>query len=298
MSTLESPPPTTAQIQVRRVAGALGAEVLGVDLGALDDRTFTAIEAALAEHLVLFFPGWAPSLEEQRDFAARFGPLEVHPVLAKVDEAVPEVVLIDGGIRADTWHTDVTWSAHPPIASVFHLVDGPDHAGDTMWTNMEQAFAELSAPMQELCLGLTATHAGALFGLPHETAVHPVVRRHPVIGRPALYVNRTWTSHINELTPAESVALLAMLYAHSEQPHLTVRRHWAPGEVCVWDNRSTMHVAVNDYGDAPRRVHRVTVLGDDPQPAGELRWPEHTDAIFSVRTGMGLVQRSARPAPR
>lgn len=280
----------TSSITVRKTGGSLGAEVTGVDLNDIDDADFAAIKTALDENLVIFFPGQQLTLEGHRGFAGRFGELECHPYIPKVDETIPEVVRIDDKSRADTWHTDVTFSKHPPIASVFHYISGPDAGGDTMWTNMYMAYDELSQPMKDMLEGLTATHAAHLFGEPDDTAVHPVVRVHPDTGRKCLYVNRTWTHYINELTRYESSALLQFLYAHSEQPHMTARRSWNPGDVCVWDNRCTMHIAVDDWGDAPRVVHRVTVLGDHPQPAGDLRYEPYEDARASARTMIPLLK--------
>lgn len=281
---------TTTTLDVRPVGGALGAEMHGVDLGELGDDEFGRIHDALMDHLVLFFPGQQLTLEQHRDFAARFGPLENHPYLHKVDESIGEIVQIDDKIRADTWHTDVTFSEHPPIASVVHYAGGPDHGGDTMWSNQYLAYETLTPPIRDLVDGLTAGHDSGLYGQPEVQATHPVVRVHPVTGRRCLYVNRTWTHHITELTRYESEALLDFLYAHSEEPHLTVRWRWTPGDVAIWDNRCTQHIAVNDFGDEPRLLHRATILGDDPQNPDAPRWEPYEETSISARAMLPLLK--------
>src|SRR5262249_54300615 len=180
-------------------------------------------------------------------------------------EPCREMVVLDGekGARVDTWHTDVTFSTTPPMASILNMVVCPARGGDTLWTNQYLAYESLSAPIRELVDGLTAVHHAAPFGHPEVHAEHPAVREHPETGRRALYVNRTFTSHFKELRRTESDALLAMLCSWSEQPSLQCRYRWAPGTIGIWDNRCTMHYAINDYHE-PRVIQRVTVLGDAP----------------------------------
>ncbi|MGW3469809.1 TauD/TfdA dioxygenase family protein [Saccharopolyspora sp. NPDC000995] len=276
---------TDNHFDVRPVSGALGAEVRGVPLDALTDSDFTAVRELLLNHLVLFFPD-AAGLEPEahKAFGRRFGELEVHPFLPKLPGHDELVVLdSDQGARADVWHTDVTFSPSPPIASVLQLVECPPAGGDTMWSNQYLAFEALSAPVSELLEGLTAVH---VFEHPNGSfrseAEHPVVRTHPETGRRSLYVNRMFTRRIPQLTSGESDALLNHLFEVSESPQRVCRYRWVPGAVAVWDNRATQHYAVNDY--AGRRVgRRVTVLGD--MPVGEpARWPHHEEGALSAST--------------
>ena len=274
----------TEQLVVRPISGALGAEVHGLDLADLDDTGFEQLRAALREHLVVFLPDQHLSAVAHRDLAARFGELEDHPFLPKLDDRTPEVVVLESerGMIADVWHTDVTFNDSPPQFSILNMQVVPPIGGDTMWSNQALVFESLSEPIRELLLGLTAVHHAAVFGHPEQQATHPVVRRHPETGRASLFVNRQFTKRIVELSPGESDALLAYLYAFSEQPQFNCRYTWAPGTIGIWDNRTTQHYVVNDFADT-RVLSRVTVLGDHPEPAGDAgRWPAFIVNRFSA----------------
>ena len=159
---------TTApvQLQVDPIAGALGAEVRGVDLGSLTDAEFAAVHDTLLEHLVLFFPEQHLTADEHRAFALRFGEAEIHPFITKLDDEHTEIVVLEGTARADVWHTDVTFSQEPPICSVLKAVTIPARGGDTMWTNQYLVYEALSTPMRELLDGLTVVHHAKPFGHP------------------------------------------------------------------------------------------------------------------------------------
>ncbi|WP_199443628.1 TauD/TfdA dioxygenase family protein [Umezawaea beigongshangensis] len=269
--------------QVRPISGSLGAEVRGVDLGAIDDERFTEIHDLLMRHLVLFFPdagGLTPEAHEA--FGSRFGELEVHPFLPKLDGHDKIVVLdSDQGARADVWHTDVTFVQSPPIASVLQITVTPEAGGDTMWSNQYLACEALSEPVRDMLEGTTAQH---LFVHPNGSfrgeVEHPVIRTHPVTGRKSLYVNRMFTRRILQLSKGESDALLEHLFTVSESPQRTCRYRWVPGAVAMWDNRATQHYAVNDY--VGRRVgQRVTVMGDEPRGA-EPRWAKYQEPGMSA----------------
>ena len=276
-------------IQVRPVSGALGAEVHGLSLRDVDDAGFEKVRDLLREHLVLFFPDQHLGPDEHRRFAIRFGEPEIHPVIPKLDASHPEIVVLraGGGFIADVWHTDVTFAASPPICSVLSVLEMPASGGDTMWSNQYQAYEALSAPIKDLVAGLTARHDAATFGHPEQQAVHPVVRRHPETGRPSLFVNRQFTRRILELSRDESEGLLALLCAHCERADFACRYAWRPGTIGIWDNRCTQHCAVNDY-EGERVISRVTILGDDPQPAFDIgRWGAYRPRRPSAAT-MGL----------
>ena len=274
-------------LEIRPMAGAIGAELTGLDLAKpLDRATRDAIADALHRHLVIFFPEQTLGPAEHLAFARAFGePEGKHPFIPHAPESEQVAVLSakDGG-RADLWHTDVTFSPRPPLGSILHMKVCPDHAGDTMWANMYAAYDALSDAMKRMLEGLTAQHAVTAAArvvqrkdrfrhfdtqkikLPDDipSARHPVVRTHPVTGRKSLFVNPAWTSHICELAFAESEALLGFLFEHSVQPEFTVRRRWSLGDVGFWDNRCTMHYAIADYGEEPRVIHRVTLQGEVP----------------------------------
>ncbi|OZM72261.1 taurine dioxygenase [Amycolatopsis antarctica] len=271
------------RFDVRPVSGALGAEVHGVRIGELDDAAFAEIRALLLRHLVLFFPD-AAGLDPlaHKEFGRRFGELEVHPFLPKLD-GHDEIVVLDSeqGAKADVWHTDVTFSASPPLASILQIIECPPAGGDTMWSNQYLAYESLSEPLRELLDGLTAVHVFAHpAGTFRSEAEHPVVRIHPETGRRSLYVNRMFTTRIPQLAPAESEVLLRHLFEVGESPQRTCRFRWVPGAIALWDNRATQHYAVNDY--TGRRVgQRVTVLGDHPE-GGAPRWEHHSASALSA----------------
>ena len=265
-----------SRLDIAAVAGALGAEVRGLgDLNRLDSHAADALRRALDEHLVLFLPGLHPSVEQLRDLGALFGKLEVHPYIAKVDEATPQVCVLDTSAtpKADIWHTDVTYSQHPPIAALLHMVRCPPAGGDTMWINCYEVFDSLSAPMRAFLAGLTCIHDDGKQG--SLSAEHPVVRVHPETGRRSLYVNRQHGRRIPQLSRPESQALLGFLYRWQEQVKFSCRWRWSPGDVALWDERVTLHSIVDD-SDGARVLHRVTVLGDDPTaPQDAPSWPRH-----------------------
>jgi taurine dioxygenase len=288
--------PARAPLDVQPLSAPLGAEVRGVDLRDLDDDTWAAIHAAWLERLVLFFPDQHLSPDEQVAFARRFGTPDVRPYLPKLSDEHQEIVVLDSDAgevtdywRADHWHTDVSFAAAPPQASILQMEVCPATGGDTMWSNQYLAYELLSEPLRDLLDGLSAVHEAAHVGT-GRSAEHPVVRVHPETGRKSLFVNRTSTSHFVQLRPGESDALLHFLCDFSEQPRFQCRYRWSAGTVAVWDNRCTQHYAIFDF-DGRRVIHRVTVLGDVPR--GEPpRWPAiDADDAEQVRAQAAMVQR-------
>jgi taurine dioxygenase len=266
---------------------AIGAVVAGLNLAhPLAAATFEALQAALVRHQVLFFRDQSLTPAQHRDFAARFGPLHLHPIYPHHDEAA-EVIVLDSAVTDlqdnALWHTDVTFTERPPMGSVLVARLVPAQGGDTLWASCAAAYEALSPPLQEFLLTLSATHDIAQsfpaerFGLSPEAAAkleaakrtnppvrHPVVRTHPVSKRRGLFVQEGFTTHINELAPAESRALLNFLFQHSVRPEFTVRWKWRAGDVAFWDNRDTLHYATDDYRPARRVMNRATIIGDRP----------------------------------
>ena len=258
--------------QVTKLASALGAEVRGVNLAGCAPGEIEQVKRLLLEHLVLFFPGQAWSLDEHLAFGRRFGPLEGHPNLnnpfTEHDE-IFELAASHGGV-ADEWHTDLTFQEQPALMSVLHMIKCPETGGDTLWASLYAAYDGLSAPLRDLCDGLSALHDAQPHKRPDRVAVHPVVRVHPETGRKALYVNEHFTRRIVEMHPAESDELLGYLVNWVKSPRFTVRYRWTEGTVAIWDNRCTQHTVLNDFTDE-RIVQRVTVVGDRVEGAPP-RW--------------------------
>ncbi len=258
---------------VTRLGGALGAEIRGIDLGSTTNADIAAITSLLCEHLVLFFPGQRITVTQHVELGKKFGPLEGHPNLKNPFTDHPELFELaasHGGV-ADEWHTDITFQDRPALMSILHMVRCPTYGGDTMWSSLCQAYDELSAPMKDLCEGLTALHDALPHNRPDKMAIHPVVRVHPVTGRKALYVNEHFTRRIVELNATESDALLSMLTRWVTNPRFTVRYHWTEGTIAMWDNRATQHFVLNDFV-GERIIQRVTVMGDQPVGVAPPRW--------------------------
>lgn len=264
---------------VKRLAGTLGAEVTGIRLAEIGAEETDAVKALLSQHKVLLFPDQHLSPDEHVALGQKFGELEgAHPNLAKPGMPSPhifELKATEGGI-ADEWHTDLTFTDHPPLMSILNMVACPEAGGDTMWTDLIAAYNDLSEPMQEMLDGLTALHDARPHGNRDAMAIHPVVRVHPETGEKALYVNEHFTRRIVEMNAFESEALLAFLTRWVQNPRFTVRLHWTEGAIGMWDNRVTQHFVINDFV-GERVIQRVTVLGDDPQGAGAPRWRPWTE---------------------
>ena len=265
-----------ADWEVSRLASALGAQVRGVDLGRADGDQIDAIRELLLEHLVLFFPEQHLSVDDHVAFGRHFGVLEGHPNLKNPFTDHPELFELaasQGGV-ADEWHTDITFQDEPALMSVLQMLRCPPTGGDTMWSSLYAAYEELSAPMKDLCEGLTALHDAHPHDRADKMAIHPVVRVHPETGRRALYVSEHFTRRIVEMNAEESAALLAYLTRWVSSPRFTVRYRWSEGTVAMWDNRCTQHFVLNDF-EGERIIQRVTVMGDRPLGVGAPRWSPH-----------------------
>ncbi|NCY08129.1 MAG: taurine dioxygenase [Betaproteobacteria bacterium] len=262
------------RLEATRLAGALGAEIRGIDLATVSKAEgVTSIRDLLREHLVLFFPDQHLTVDEHVAFGRMFGPLEGHPNLKNPYTQHPELFELaasHGGV-ADEWHTDITFQDRPALMSILKMVQCPGVGGDTMWSSLYAAYDELSHPMQNLCDGLTALHDAHPHNRPDLMAIHPVVRVHPETGRKALYVNEHFTRRIVELSAAESDNLLAYLTRWVTNPRFTVRYRWSPNCIAIWDNRCTQHFVLNDFA-GERIIQRVTVMGDQPNGVGLPRW--------------------------
>jgi len=275
------------RIETINLTRGFGSIVSGVDLSQeLPQSVVDRLSELLVERKVLLFHDQPLTPRAQRDFAARFGTLHIHPIYPVLPD-LPEILLLDTHEAFlpdnDNWHTDVTFSKTPPLAGILAAKRIPSVGGDTLWSDCTAAYEALSAPLQRFLEGLTAQHWVAksfpperwqndpAFKERYERAVakhppvnHPVVRTHPGSKRKGLFVNEGFTTHINELKARESEALLELLFAHAGQPEFTIRWRWTVGDVAFWDNRNTQHYAVADYLPERRTMHRATVNGDEP----------------------------------
>ena len=276
----------SGSLTLRPVTPAIGALVDGLDLATpLGPPAVAAIEGALATHHVLFFEGQRLEPASQRDLAARFGRLHVHPVYPH-PPGVPEIIVFDTGSHnlpdTDAWHSDLSFIATPPMGAILVAKEIPATGGDTSWSSMIAAYEALSEPFRGFLGGLEAVHdftkgfTRERFGSGEDEAkweeakrknppvVHPVIRTHPVSGRKGVFVNESFTTCILGLRRKESDAVLKLLCEHVAKPEFTVRWRWKPGDVAFWDNRLTQHYALADYLPLRRVMHRATILGDRP----------------------------------
>jgi taurine dioxygenase len=274
---------TTTTLTVEPIAGALGAEISGVDLGAeLDDATIADIRRALLEHCVIFFRDQEFDAEQHKRLARRFGEIFVHPNYAGM-QADPEIVMIrrepgDTRVVGEDWHTDTTMMATPPMGAILVALEVPPYGGDTLFANQYLAYETLSDGMKRLIGGLSAIHSDRLVAGPQSRAsvgrttkarhdeswretvtTHPIVTTHPETGRNVLFVNVSYTVGIEGLTDDESRPLLHFLMEHGNRPEFTCRFRWTKGAVAFWDNRCVKHLAVNDAGPYRRLMRRVQI---------------------------------------
>jgi taurine dioxygenase len=284
---------STRALTVSKAAGALGAEVRGLDLrqvteaGQLDE-----LRQALADHLVVFLPEQSIDLDDLeritdllggRDVTPFVEPLEDRPYVIRVIKEPTDVLNF-----ANAWHSDLSYLPEPPSYTLLHARQVPDFGGDTVWSNQYLAYEQLSGGLKRTLAGLAAVHsAGMAYGTDglldkfkdftsmaiapsadaYKKHVHPVVIEHPVTKRAALYVNPVYTTRFAGWSVPESETLLTHLYRHSINENFTCRLRWAPETLAIWDNRCTMHNALNDYSGVRREMFRTSVKGAAPQAA-------------------------------
>ena len=277
-------------MEIVPVGGALGAEIRGINPRDLDDATLAECMAALHEFGVVFFPGACLSPEEHMAFGARLGRLEVFPAARVMGATEPTFQVIEDGpdvpIAADRWHTDATYIADPPRYALLHAELVPERGGDTLWASTAAVFDGLSSTMQEFLIGLEAEHDSAPFiaGFMEKVAsrvseeklaefsvrmkemfppvTHPLVLHIPETGRRALYLGGDVMTGIVGLVKDESDALLSMLRARVADASVQIRWRWTPGDLAVWDERTTNHRNSGDYWPQRRIIRRVEVRGE------------------------------------
>ena len=283
------------KLQFQPLTPTLGAEITNIDIRNLQDSCFDNLHRLWLTYKVLFLRNQAISLEDLLDFSRRFGELMRLPYI-KPHEDYPDIIRvlkeadeIDMGVFGGDWHSDFSFLEAPPQASILYAEEIPSVGGDTLWVDMEQALKKLPTPLQTQLADKTAIHCGTPYGTRHAPALdtqfrgsieiernnpqadhetrHPAVCRHPETQAEVLFINPTYTTRIDGLPEAESNRLLATLYQHCTRPEFSCRFKWTPDCVVLWDNRNTMHYAVNDYDGHRRCLCRTTIKGTVPLPA-------------------------------
>lgn len=290
--------------RLRQLAPCIGAEITGIDVAAgLDSDTFIALRDAVHRYSVVVLPGQRLTPAQHLALVTRLGPLRESSYTRANRFSVPEqpelmvvsnirengqpIGLMDAGVM---WHSDGTHMHHPDMYTVFYAIEVPERdgvpLGDTLFASVAEAYDALSDAMKARILPLRAVHSfehhldkkarlGTLKRPPMTAAQkaevpdveHPVVCVHPVTGRKCLYVTEGHTARISGLPASESDALLAELWAHIARPEFVYRHSWKAGDLVIWDDRSSQHLATFDYGDIPRRMHRGETEGPAPQAA-------------------------------
>ena len=277
-------------MEVQAIAGALGAEIRGVDLTRLPDSGWQEIHDAFLRYSVLVIRDQKLEPADIMRVGARFGEPCPYPFVSGI-EGFPfifEVVKEESETAnfGGNWHSDTTYMRKPPLGTLLYAVETPSHGGDTLFASTAAAYDALSDGMKSILQGLVGVNSAALKhgGGRHQMhktinsmklhdiekgadfeAEHPVVRTHPETKRKALYVSRSHTVRFRDMSEEESRPLVDFLQAHQIRPEFTCRVRWSPGTLTVWDNRCTQHNAVNDYHGQRRRMRRLTVGPQTPQ---------------------------------
>jgi taurine dioxygenase len=279
------------QLRVSPITTACGARVEGVDLASdLDDAVIAEIRRAVLDHQVVFFQGQRLTPERQVAFSRRFGPFSPVPFIEPTPDH-PEVIAVVREASetqpftfGSLWHSDFSFLAEPPFASILHALEVPPVGGDTLWASQTLAYSTLSSGMRALLAGLVGRHSAVNAYSPkmqaihdsftgmvvhtsddaHRVQRHPVVRRHPETGRPALFANAQYTVGLEGFAPQEARPLLDFVFEHAVRPEFGCRWRWSVGDVAFWDNRAVQHMALADFTGRRRAMHRTTVAGDRP----------------------------------
>ncbi len=270
-------------LEIKPLTGGSGAEIFGANVA--DTNQFGDIHQAFTDHGVVAIRDQHISPEQQIAFARRFGDINVNRFFAKVD-GHPEIALVlkekdQKKNIGSGWHTDHSYDLAPAMCSMLHAIETPEVGGDTLFASMYTSFEALSDGFKNTLRGMQAWHSSRhVFGAKarndsetsktgrignaeaaNQDSLHPVIIRHPLSGREALYINPGFTTHFEGWSDAESKALMAFLENHCTQPEFTCRVRWRPGTITIWDNRATWHKAVNDYHGHRRLMHRITIEG-------------------------------------
>ena len=274
-----------SRIEVRPIAGAIGAEIHNVDVSQdLDEATIGDIRKALLDHCVIFFRDQQLDAERHKVFTRRFGKIFIHPNYKGL-QADAEIITMtrepgDKKIVGEEWHTDTTMMPEPPMGAILYAVEVPPYGGDTLFANQYRAYEALSEGMKRMLAGVRAIHSDRKVAGPaanknayratkvreddswRETvSSHPVIATHPETGRKLLYVNASYTMGFEDMTDEESRPLLAFLLDHGHRPEFTCRFRWERGSIAFWDNRACKHLAIHDAGPFRRVMRRTQIAG-------------------------------------
>lgn len=274
-------------LEIAPMTGNVGAEISGISLkNALNPEVAEAIRQALWAHQVIVFHDQYLSIAEQKQLTENFGPIRRLPYIEPIQDD-PDVIAVlkeaeekNVGVFGGDWHSDFSFLEHPPEGSVLNAVEIPGFGGDTVWSNQIAAYAALPPDLKDIVDGRDAVHVGKPYGVKHAPPeeersgpsikmtrgdpnadierFHPAVLRHPETGGQALFLNPIYTTRLDGMSEAESAPVLEAIYKHCTRPEFCCRLRWSEGAVAIWDNRTTLHYAVNDYDGKRRLLYRTT----------------------------------------
>lgn len=272
-------------MEVISQSNSIGAEIRGIDLSTnLSDAEFEQVNQAFLDYQIIFFRDQLLSHQQYCDFASRFGPLKDYLFVDGIDgyPFITEIVKT----KTDTegfgcfWHSDSTYLALPPKATMLYAQQLPPRGGDTLFSDMYAVYRDLSDGMKKLLTPLNAVNSANVFSRNEDIydevksknsdkidqqAIHPVVRTHDETGKQSIFVNSIHTLYLDGMTREESAPILDYLYDRVQTPEYTFRLRWEPNTLAIWDNRCTQHYAINDYHGHRRVMHRIIVEGGCPQ---------------------------------
>ena len=274
---------TSSGIKIKKYSPNLGAIITGIDLSKeINKDQFKDIHKAFLDNQVLFFQNQNEiSPEVHLKLGKLFGELHMHPAAPSMP-GYPEIFEIHAHknskvANGEFWHSDVSCDIKPPLGTMLQLHILPETGGDTMFSNMYSAYNELSDKYKSLLDGLIAIHESEHLyigryedrgvnrdNIKTPVANHPLIRTHPITGKKAIYVNRTFTTGIEGMNKNESSSILEFLFDHCEHVNFQIRYRWNKNDMAFWDNRCTMHRAIWDYWPNERKGRRVTIKGDKP----------------------------------
>jgi taurine dioxygenase len=277
-------------VEVKRLTGVFGAEIVVDDVRRLDDTQIAELRALVCEHEVVVLRGQSLDVDEQVALSRRFGPagpvpfIEPSPDHPEVIKVLKEATDGDAFNFGGAWHSDFSFQPEPPSFTLLFAIDIPPYGGDTLWASMTAAWRHLSDDRRTELLGVTAVHTArdaysrkmqplhsglsamniVCDDTANDTEPHPLVVRHPETGREILFFNRAYVRDLLGVAADRVQPLLDWLHAHTTDARFTLRHRWAAGDLVIWDNRSTQHYALNDYAGFRRELHRTTVAGARP----------------------------------
>ena len=279
--------------EIRKLTGFIGAEIMEFNFNnPIGDPARAFLYNALNEYHVIVIRNQNLTLQQQKMVTSIFGDIMKLPYVtplphdSEVIAVLKEATEINTGVFGGDWHSDFSFLEHPPAGSVLNAIDIPSVGGDTIWVNQVAAYRSLPTHLREIVDTKRAVHVGAPYGVKHappesdqantsiemsrgdpnadKEMMHPAVITIPNTGERALFLNPIYTTRFENMSEAESKPLLEEIYKHCTRPDFAFRHRWQNGDLVVWNNRTTLHYATNDYDGERRLLYRTAFRRDTP----------------------------------